>query len=206
MTSEEKELTVLRVILLLIPERMQEYPDFSDGAVIFSDEIIEHIIDVPSDDVRKILWKWNRLGIIESGPQNTEPYIIYTKKICDYRKTLEDKPRNQKIEIVLYSDNYLCIKGFSKINKHCLLRTKKGKHKRVLMLRILAQNHVRDFTGSQLAELAGYKNTEIARNEFKRLFTRIAHDLDYKVEDLFESDANGYHLKCLIEIIDSRAT
>ena len=203
MNSKEKEVAVLDTILLLIPVGIREYPDFSDGAAIFIQEVKDRILGVANEEVDKIMWRLNELKVIEYPPFKPDLFLCYTADIRKYRNKVL-LPLKDKISLVLYSDNYLCVEGISRHEKSCHFRAR-ANHKRLKLLKIFAQNNLHRFSGPELRQLHLYENENAVRKELKILFSRIAKDLGYSVDELLESNNNGYLLKCYIQIEDTLA-
>ncbi len=206
MDPQEKELIVLEAILFLIPEKIEKYPEFKEGAVLDEEDFEGKILGVTDEELKKILWRLNKLGVIERGLKNSDPFVCYSEKINKYKNGLTKSPTNDgKIQLVLYADNYVCIKGFLKDGLSCHFRNRNGKHKRLLMLKAFAQNDTHRFTAKELVAVAGYMDEITARGELKRMFNRLAQDLNFNPSDLYGSDNNGYLLNCSLEYVDSPA-
>ncbi|MBU0580397.1 MAG: hypothetical protein KKA19_04395, partial [Candidatus Margulisbacteria bacterium] len=91
MTPEEKVLAVIETILELAAVQIREKPELKNSCSLFVQEVIEEILtNVPPDDVKKIIRKLDRLGIIQNPPFAPEAFICYdTQKLIDYRNKLE---------------------------------------------------------------------------------------------------------------------
>lgn len=129
--------------------------------------------------------------------------VVEIKKMLVDKNFEKPSTESSVINLVLHSDDYLCVKGTPKKEKCYLFRTPNGQRpKRLKILEIYAKNKQGKFSSKQLAELAGYGKAKTAGDEFKHLFQRIADKLGYDVGTLYDSDNNGYSVKCSIEIAD----
>lgn len=201
MTPQEKELALLETILLSIPDIGRDYENFKDGAVIYVEEIYKRALDISQEDIEKILWKWDQKGVIERGQSTPDPIIFFTAKLKDYKQSF-DQQYLGKVNLVLHKDNYLCIKGFSKTGNCYIFRNRKGKNKRIKILRVLIGNDFRKFTAQQIAGFTNHKSAKTVNTEFKRLFKQIAKTFNFTTDQLYTSDNNGYQLNCSIEIVE----
>ena len=179
--------------------------DFSEIVLIFANEH-EGIKLV---DYKTELTLWSHVG------KDAEPAIYWVELPPDFEeihKIIKDQistkhnqelPKNDStLELILYLDNYLCRIETTK-DECFLFRNKQGKpSKRLKVLKIL--NNGNRLSAQAIADLVHSKSTAINK-EIKLMFRGIAKKLSLEPDDIYESNQNGYKLKCAINQIEENA-
>ncbi|GEM_PF-5142019 len=88
MTSEEKELAVVEIILQLVEVQALKNPMLKNGSAIFVQEVLSEVMDVLPEDAEKIIRKLNRLGVIGYPPFKPDLFICHTEKLTNYKNRL----------------------------------------------------------------------------------------------------------------------
>lgn len=101
MTPEEKVLAVIETILELAAVQIREKPELKNSCSLFVQEVIgETLTNVPPDDIRKIIRKLDRLGIIQNPQFAPEAFICYdSQKLIDYRNKLVKSTDGEQAKI-----------------------------------------------------------------------------------------------------------
>lgn len=110
--------------------------------------------------------------------------------------------KNNQLQLVLFSDHFLCKADNPDKGQCYLFRTRRGKRShRLAWLETMAANPTNYLGSEALARLTGSKPKTV-NTEIKAMFEAIADKLDVQVKELYDSNNNGYRLVCGIKIVN----
>lgn len=107
MTPEQKELAVIEVLLQFIKVQTVENPKFKDACAVTIEEV-ETYVDLPHDDILKVIKRMTLFGIIDNPPWNPhqELFVCYTQRLIDRRAELLADTGGNQPEAVHQADTF----------------------------------------------------------------------------------------------------
>ncbi len=122
--------------------------------------------------------------------------ILDESKLLTHINKFQKRTRQlEKVALVLYKDNYLCL-AQSDSKSFCYLLRQRGSKKtqRQKILELLRQNHA-PLSAERIAQML--KSTaKIIGKEIPTMFEEIAKKLDIDPGEIYYSNDNGYRLVC----------
>lgn len=107
MTPEQKELAVVEVLLQFIKVQAVENPKLKDACAVTIEEV-ETYVDLPHDDIVKVIKRMTLFGIVDNPPQNPHQdlFLCYTQKLIDRRAELFADVTGNQLEATHQADTF----------------------------------------------------------------------------------------------------